>query len=404
LINDPSVSDRAFKWEEEFPEIMKEGGFDIVIGNPPYFNVKSDDVLKASSVYREIANGVVNSASLFMQKGKSLLRESGYLGYIVPKSFLIVDSWKTIRNNLLQTRFTSLKDVSVAFEDVGLEQVVFINQNVQNKDSQVRIDVLDGTSFLIPQSFFEERQLILTSMYPDLLNIVKKIEKDSIELGEISEMPRGVTVKSSEYEPVYKNTNLQVLGGTNVERYLIKDGNKRKPNRYLPKNDKRLFSKKNLFIPNRIVYQNIVSSVPKIVATIDQKGIPTDDTLNNLLIKNDNFNYNYVLGILNSNLMTFYLRYAIINNSTLTVHLDKPYLGLIPIKKVSPEKQTEIGGLVNELLTVYSEISEESSQFNDKSIRLRTYARSIENKLNLAINDLYGINKQDAERIKILIS
>ncbi len=404
LIDDSSVSDRAFVWEKEFEAIMKEGGFDIVVGNPPYFNVKSDDVLKASRVYREIANGVVNSASLFMQKGKSLLRESGYLGYIVPKSFLIVDSWKTIRNNLLQTRFTSLKDVSVAFEDVGLEQVVFINQNVQNKDSQVRIDVLDGTSFLIPQSFFEERQLILTSMYPDLLNIVKKIEKDSIELGEISEMPRGVTVKSSEYEPVYKNNNLQVLGGTNVERYLIKDGNKRKPNRYLPKDDKRLFSKKNLFIPNRIVYQNIVSSVPKIVATIDQKGIPTDDTLNNLLIKNDNFNYNYVLGILNSNLMTFYLRYAIINNSTLTVHLDKPYLGLIPIKKVSPEKQTEIGGLVNELLTVYSEISEESSQFNDKSIRLRTYARSIENKLNLAINDLYGINKQDAERIKILIS
>jgi type I restriction-modification system DNA methylase subunit len=404
LIDDSSVSDRAFVWEKEFEAIMKEGGFDIVVGNPPYFNVKSDDVLKASRVYREIANGVVNSASLFMQKGKSLLRESGYLGYIVPKSFLIVDSWKTIRNNLLQTRFTSLKDVSVAFEDVGLEQVVFINQNVQNKDSQVRIDVLDGTSFLIPQSFFEERQLILTSMYPDLLNIVKKIEKDSIELGEISEMPRGVTVKSSEYEPVYKNNNLQVLGGTNVERYLIKDGNKRKPNRYLPKDDKRLFSKKNLFIPNRIVYQNIVSSVPKIVATIDQKGIPTDDTLNNLLIKNDNFNYNYVLGILNSNLMTFYLRYAIINNSTLTVHLDKPYLGLIPIKKVSPEKQTEIGGLVNELLTVYREISEESSQFNDKSIRLRTYARSIENKLNLAINDLYGINKQDAERIKILIS
>ena len=36
LIDDPSVSDKAFKWEEEFPEIMKGGGFDVVIGNPPY--------------------------------------------------------------------------------------------------------------------------------------------------------------------------------------------------------------------------------------------------------------------------------------------------------------------------------------------------------------------------------
>ena len=36
LIDDPSISDRAFKWEEEFPEIIDKGGFDIVIGNPPY--------------------------------------------------------------------------------------------------------------------------------------------------------------------------------------------------------------------------------------------------------------------------------------------------------------------------------------------------------------------------------
>lgn len=41
LIDDPSVSERAFKWEEEFPEIMKEGGFDIVIGNPPYVRIQN---------------------------------------------------------------------------------------------------------------------------------------------------------------------------------------------------------------------------------------------------------------------------------------------------------------------------------------------------------------------------
>jgi len=41
LIDDPSVSERAFKWEDEFPEIMKEGGFDIVIGNPPYVRIQN---------------------------------------------------------------------------------------------------------------------------------------------------------------------------------------------------------------------------------------------------------------------------------------------------------------------------------------------------------------------------
>ncbi len=403
LIDDPSVSDKAFKWEEEFPEVMKEGGFDIIIGNPPYFNVKSDDVLKNSRVYSEISNGVVNSASLFMQRGKLLLRDSGYLGYIVPKSFLIVDSWGTIRNNLLKTRFICIKDVGVAFEDVGLEQVVFVNQNVQDNASQVRIDAQDGTSFQIPQSFFEERHLILTSINPDLLKIIKKIERNTIKLGEISEMPRGITVKSSEYESIRTQTNIQVLGGTNVERYLIKNGNKRKPNRFIPIHDKKLLSKKSVFIPNRIIYQNIVSSVPKIVATLDKTGMPTDDTLNNLLIKNDQFNYSYILGILNSDLMTFYLRYAIINNSTLTVHLDKPYLGLIPIKNVSPEKQIAISNLVNEFLTTYIDISKEDGLSSDKAMRLKNKAKSIEDKLNSTINDLYRINAQEDELIKKLI-
>ena len=404
LIDDPKVSNRAFKWEEEFPEIMKDGGFDIAIGNPPYYNVKSNDILKISREYNEISNGVVNSASLFMQKGKSLLVNSGFLGFIIPKSFLVVDSWKLIRDNLLKTKFIALKDVSIAFEDVGLEQVVIINQNIVDSSSKVRIDTQEGTSFQIPQSFFNERHLILTSLNSELLEIVKKIEKDTIKLGKISEMPRGLTVKSNEFESIPAQTSVQVLGGTNVERYLIKDGNKRKPNRYLPINDKRLLSKKEVFIPNRIIYQNIVSSVPKIVATIDKTGQPTDDTLNNLLIKDKEFSYAYILGILNSNLMTFYLRYAIINNSVLTVHLDKPYLGLIPIKNVSLDRQIAINDLANELVRIYSDISKNYGLLSDKNMKLKNDAQVLENKLNAVIYDLYGISTNEVERIKNSIS
>jgi len=36
LIDDKSVVDNAFVWEEEFPEVFEQGGFDVVIGNPPY--------------------------------------------------------------------------------------------------------------------------------------------------------------------------------------------------------------------------------------------------------------------------------------------------------------------------------------------------------------------------------
>ena len=44
LIDDPSVAgDKAFDWKKEFPEIMKDGGFDVVIGNPPYVSASNMD-------------------------------------------------------------------------------------------------------------------------------------------------------------------------------------------------------------------------------------------------------------------------------------------------------------------------------------------------------------------------
>ena len=404
LIDDPSLSDRAFKWEEHFPEIMKEGGFDIVIGNPPYYNIGPNDILKNTREFREVSNGVVNSASLFLRKGKSLLKNSGFLGFIIPKSFLIVDSWKVIRDIMLETKFIAIKDVSMAFEEVGLEQVIIINQKTNEINPKVLIDSVDGSSFFIPQSFFKERHLILTSLNPNLLNTLNRIEHGTVRLGEISEMPRGITVRSEEYSLVMTKETVQVLGGTNIERFLIKNGNKRKPNRYLPTSDKRLLSKASIFVPHRIIYQNIASSVPKIIATIDKTGYPTDDTLNNLLIKDERFSSAYVLGILNSNLMTFYLRYAIINNSILTVHLDKPYLGLIPIKITSKENQKEIEDIVEKIIQNLINAVKSDNTPNDANLKLKNDVTKLEERLNNVIYDLYGLDKKDVSVIESLIS
>jgi len=68
LIDDPSVSDKTFKWEEEFPEIMKEGGFDIIIGNPPYGKGIKDEI-------NEEVKGVKGTYTAFMIKAKNLLKK-----------------------------------------------------------------------------------------------------------------------------------------------------------------------------------------------------------------------------------------------------------------------------------------------------------------------------------------
>ena len=328
-----------FHWDLEFLDIFygedgkrkKNPGFDGVVGNPPYFNLAANDILRNCSDYSFLANGVLNASSLFTKKGMDLLLNDGYLGFIIPKSFLIVESWKPVRNFILDYSLIRVNDVGKQWDEVGLEQAII---TVMKNHEKVNTEVLAKFQNIdiISQKLFKTRGVILTCLDKKKLKLVEKIEKDSIYLDKIAEMPRGITIKSSEYFSENKNNFVQILGGTNIERFLVKDGNKRKPNRFLKSDDSRVLSKKKIFDKKRILYQNIASSIPKIISTLEETKLPTDDTINNLILTNSKYSYEDVLAILNSDVITFYLRYAIINNSELTVHLDKPYLGKIPIK------------------------------------------------------------------------
>ena len=93
LISDPAVAgDAAFDWEKEFPQVMQRGGFDVVIGNPPYRMLQphntGEDVL---SYLRQHFAGVefkIDLFHLFLQRDVSLLRQGGAVGHIVPTSIL----------------------------------------------------------------------------------------------------------------------------------------------------------------------------------------------------------------------------------------------------------------------------------------------------------------------------
>jgi len=84
----------TFDWEKEFPEIMKRGGFDAVIGNPPY--VRSITLKKTNPLLWEFCRSQYRAASarewdiylVFVEKGLRLLKGSGKPGYILPNKFL----------------------------------------------------------------------------------------------------------------------------------------------------------------------------------------------------------------------------------------------------------------------------------------------------------------------------
>jgi hypothetical protein len=79
----------AFDWPAEFPEVFRAGGFDTVIGNPPYVRQESlgafKDYFKA---HYEAFDGVADLYAYFMEQGVRLLRDGGLYSIIVSSSFL----------------------------------------------------------------------------------------------------------------------------------------------------------------------------------------------------------------------------------------------------------------------------------------------------------------------------
>ena len=92
-----------FDWEKEFPEIMKQGGFDVVIGNPPYIRIQTMKEWAPSEVeiykenYTSASKGNYDIYVVFVERGLSLLNKSGRLGFILPHKFFNAQYGEALR-------------------------------------------------------------------------------------------------------------------------------------------------------------------------------------------------------------------------------------------------------------------------------------------------------------------
>ncbi|KZD12389.1 hypothetical protein AUP43_16535 [Oceanibaculum pacificum] len=103
LIEDSNFAylNHAFTWSTAFPDVFAEGGFDIVLGNPPYVRM---ELLKSMKPYLEKRFEVVSDRAdlycYFFERGLKLLKPGGRLGYISSSTFFKTGSGKPLRNFL----------------------------------------------------------------------------------------------------------------------------------------------------------------------------------------------------------------------------------------------------------------------------------------------------------------
>jgi type I restriction-modification system DNA methylase subunit len=419
LIEDPNISDKAFKWERDFEDIIKEGRFDVIIGNPPYIRSQllDDNDKRYFKTHYTSAKNQYDIYILFIEKAIDLLKNGGYLGFIMPNKLLISDYGLGIRKLILkETNIVQIIDVSnlEVFSGVGTYPIILIlRKQSPDKKNKIKIinDVKSPTVLLNPsfdiilQENFcsNDKNLFITSVGKAKI-LEEKIKLNCLNLGEITEIYRGV-IPESQKEYVLSKHQYDKLNAK--EKLLCRKALRaRFVDRYnFSWNEEYFFYHKNIKIERSKKFELPKIIMPRTVinleAAYDAEGYTLIDRLYYIRVKNNKLNSKYILGILNSKLISFY--YRTVFGAT---HLQGGYLDLkgidlekIPIKVISDMDQSIMIELVDKMLTLNKKMNKINVGTNEKR-SLEEEIKKIDKEIDDFAYKIYDITDDEKKIIE----
>ena len=409
--------------------------YDYVVGNPPYLFIRAIPQNHRKLIERlplETNKGQYDFYQLFTEIGIIILEEGGILGYIVPDSLLALSNRKIIRNYIYHsTKIKEICDLGLGFKEPVVSNVIIVLQKDSNEEERLNNKILikmalknDRSGHYLIQYNIEKwdyKFLInltqrdikildqLKSNFPKLLDIMKNSQfRISISRGvEIGKKGEIIYCKvCNKYFPLMKS-NLVCSGcGSSLKKDSIENlifdnipndlENDYRPfayslNRYIIKRYKYIKLgveginyKKHDIYKSRIVIRQL-SQENMICAAYDENAFTSQSIYNLKIFQSPvlEFNNYYLLGLLNSQLLSYYLIKSFSSYKTLFPRILIEKLWSLPVKV--PESKEE-KTYANKIINLVKKISISYM----KNINL---CFELQNSLDSLVFDLYNISE-----------
>ena len=413
-----------FDFETAFPNVFRKGGFDAIVGNPPYVFTRDGGFLEIVKDYykknyfeeklktnktRGSQSGKANLYALFLLKGKNIINKKGILSYIIPNTFLRTTVYETTRKSILDENnifeIVDLKDG--VFKDVTASTIIITIG--RNDDENIKvIDNPKSISFIIKEYHIVNKKVFKNS--PNLVFNILSNEKEQLLKNKLI----SANDKLSNYVSVFngiatfkdkqgisktkENENFKkILTGKDISRYsyewkgLFIEYIREK---LLRARDEKIFN-----MPEKLIMQRIGGIL---VSTIDVEQYYTYNSVNNLLLKgNTHISLKFILAILNSKLLIFYYKKFVSNNSSLTVNISKTLLDELPIPKITSENQQlhdDLVKLVEQMLKAKKE--EQNAQSDHEKNLYKNLTDSLDYKINNLVYKLYNLTPEEIDLVE----
>ncbi len=415
LIDDPEIAgNKAFNWEKEFPQIFAKGGFDVVIGNPPYgdyFSKKEKDYIL--NKFKKTFSGTFDMYVFFYEIAINILNNYGVLGFITPNTFLDYSQFKGLRlflkenNNINQ--ILKLKNV---FEDAIVDTVIIIlsKDKVQNnlfkginyKNKISNIDVINIPN--IDSNNLKEDIFLLND--DSKFNLTNFLKSFKYNIKDFLKITQGITTGGNDFFinklEFFKENKIpselikKVIKGKNIHRYSLNYDED-----YILYSTKENTFEKSIDVENLLKpYQEILSkkretrngklpwfclhwareekdfNEPKIlirqtadsiIGTFDDEFYYPIDTLHTLNLKiqvnNKIIFLKIILCLLNSKLFKFLYQWKLNEEGTVYPQIKKINIEWLPLLEADKLENCNLDVQYNQMLSLNKELQEISDKF-----------------------------------------
>ena len=387
LIDDPEIAgELAFDWEKEFPEVFENGGFDIVIGNPPY-GVNFDEKTKKYLIEFDNLVPDYEIYIYFISLYKKILKVKGHLSYIFPNTFLSTLFGKKYRESLIQkVSLIEIVDLSNdnTFVDASVRTIIFSFRN-DIEDFTVKFSKIENKKIHIFEKYQKNEILEKVENISSLFfqnrkekNIIEKI-KENKSIKDFFEVSQGL-IPYDKYrghdEYTIKNriwhSNIQKdetykkeLKGEDIKQYIINWNGELwiSYGEWLAAPREQKF-----FVTERILIREITKD--RLYACYTEKEFYNTPSLINIIDEKNILDLKYILTLINSKLLGWY------HNKT----SPKANKGLfpkilvndvrnLPIVEISLQEQQPFIEKADKMLSLNKELQEVSQKFQRMIMR-----------------------------------
>jgi len=401
-----SIYGNAFEWRFEFPEVLDDngnfGGFDLVVGNPPY-----GAELKYRNLYKEIypktSFGQIDSYKYFVDLGFRILKSKCYFSYITSDSYLEKQYFKDLRTLLVENAsfIRNIKLGDDIFDEANIPTAIFLIK--KDNQPQKSFEYTDFSDI----SVTEKTAKLKTASFLKTLPDYEKSFSDTISIIDTSNCKPLIEL----YEQVMGVKVYQIGKGspkqsTNEIDNDIFISHEKKDDTWLPfisQGIKRYyFENKNEYIKygkwlaeprdvkyfknEKIIIREIIN--PVIFATYVKEFYIVKNIAAVIIAKNENYKLKYLLALLNSKLFTYYILEQSPKNSNKSYpSFTSSILKNLPIKLATKKTQDLLEKLVDKIIEL-------------KKLDAKADTSKYENEINKLVYQLYDLTPAEIELIE----